>query len=231
MTKAARRNSSFFLAFLILAIFPIGAFGQGSKMQSQNEPIAEQDQDHPQEREQWFLHGRQVPGPTPAAELRLRAHQQKLQMRAQRAMARDRAGAQPRGGSGAPPSTPWVSLGPAPLVSDATGTGLQDYNWVSGRATAVAIDPADATGNTVFVGGAYGGVWRSQNATAGGFGNASGVTWTPLTDNQATLAIGAIALQPGNTTGTLSKVVLVGTGEANSAGDSYYGLGILRSAD
>ena len=38
--------------------------------------------------------------------------------------------------------------------------------------------------------------------------------------------MGAIALEPGN-----SNVILVGTGETNSSGDSYYGLGILRSAN
>src|SRR5262249_33169552 len=52
------------------------------------------------------------------------------------------------------------------------------------------------------------------------------VVWTPVIDTQATLAVGSIAVQPGN-----SNVVLVGTGETNSSGDSYYGLGILRSAD
>ena len=45
-------------------------------------------------------------------------------------------------------------------------------------------------------------------------------------DDQPTLAVGAIAMQPGN-----SDVILVGTGETNSSSDSYYGLGILRSAD
>jgi hypothetical protein len=104
---------------------------------------------------------------------------------------------------------------------------------VAGRATAVVVDPADATGNTVYVGGAYGGVWRSQNAATGSYGNASGVTWTALTDDQPTLAVGSIALQPGNiNAGThLSRTILVGTGEANDSADSYYGLGILRSTD
>ena len=54
------------------------------------------------------------------------------------------------------------------------------------------------------------------------------VTWTALTDNQATLAVGAIAIQPGNGS---NSVILVGTGESNSSADSYYGLGILRSAN
>ncbi|MGD0793418.1 MAG: hypothetical protein ABR920_16750, partial [Terriglobales bacterium] len=122
-------------------------------------------------------------------------------------------------------STVWAPLGPAPLASDATGDGMQDYNWVSGRATSVVIDPADSSGNTVLLGGAYGGLWKSTNAGSQNPSPAS-VTWQALIDDQPTLAVGAIALQPGN-----SNVILVGTGETNSSGDSYYGLGILRSAD
>ena len=43
------------------------------------------------------------------------------------------------------PGTRWTPLGPAPLASDATGLGVQDYGPVAGRATAVAVDPADGT--------------------------------------------------------------------------------------
>ncbi len=51
-----------------------------------------------------------------------------------------------------------------------------------------------------------------------------------VTDDQATLSIGSIAIQPGNTDPT-QTVVLAGTGEADNSADSYFGLGILRSAD
>jgi len=102
---------------------------------------------------------------------------------------------------------------------------MQDYNWVSGRATSVLIDPADTTGNTVLLGGAYGGLWKSRNAGSLN-SNPASVTWQSLIDDQPTLAVGAIALQPGS-----SSVILVGSGETNSSGDSYYGLGILRSVD
>ncbi len=122
-------------------------------------------------------------------------------------------------------STAWVPLGPAPLASDATGDGGQDYNWVSGRATSVLIDPADTSGNTVLLGGAYGGLWKSINAGSLS-SNPASVIWQPLIDDQPTLAVGAIALQPGN-----SNVILVGTGETNSSADSYYGLGILLSTN
>lgn len=113
--------------------------------------------------------------------------------------------------------TAWVPLGPAPLISDRNMYGL-----VSGRATAVAIDPSDPSGNTVFVGGAYGGVWKSNNAAAS---PESLVQWTPITDDQASLATGAVSVKPDG------SVVLVGTGEPNNSLDSYYGVGILRSTN
>jgi len=131
---------------------------------------------------QWRIRGRTIRA-TNAADLRRRAIVEKQGMRA--------AGLTTGIGSGAG----WISLGPSPLPSDASGIGLQDYNWVSGRVTAVAIDPNDASGNTVFVGGAYGGVWKSVNAGTLS-PNADAVVWTPLTDDQTTLAIGAIAVQP-----------------------------------
>jgi len=100
-----------------------------------------------------------------------------------------------RGNSQVPAaSSGWTPLGPVPLASDATGTGFQNYNQVAGRATAVAIDPADATGNTIYIGGAQGGVWKSTNAATS---VANNVTWTTVTDDQATLSIGSLAIQPG----------------------------------
>ena len=164
------------------------------------------------EREQWFLRGRMVPGQS-AAILRYRAYREKLRLREQ---VRIRAE-----GSG----RSWEPLGPAPLASELNGDGSMRYNWVSGRATAVAVDPADTSGNTAYAGGAYGGVWKSVNAGPLSQNPAS-VQWTPLTDDQPTLAVGAIAVQPGGT-----GVVIAGTGEADSAMDSYYGLGILWSGD
>ena len=201
---------------LPLAFSGVLALAQGT--------TAETDRDQPRQREQWFMHGRLIPGESAAA-LRYRAHAQKMQLRAEQAARMNTA-------ITAATTTAigiWTPLGPAPLASDATGFGQQDYGWVSGRATAVAVDPADATGNTVYIGGAYGGVWKSTNAGPLS-ANPANVSWSPLIDNQATLAVGSIAVQPGNTDPTKS-VILVGTGETNSSMDSYYGLGILRSAD
>ena len=159
------------------------------------------------------------------SELRHRAFRSKLQMRAQHAAALTLA----PGANGPLPlsSGSWIPLGPMPLASDASGNGTQDYHQVSGRATAVAIDPADATGNTVYIAGAQSGVWKSTN---GADSTPDNVSWTPITDDQATLSIGALAIQPGNND-SAKTVILAATGEANNSGDSYFGLGILRSAD
>lgn len=115
----------------------------------------------------------------------------------------------------------WQPLGPAAVISP-------DYGLVTGRVTSIAIDPADPTGNRVFVGTTGGGVWASSNAAS------SAPVFSPLTDAPSALdlrslpsiSIGAITVQPGGT-----GVILAGTGDPNDALDSYYGAGILRSAD
>ncbi|HEX8816807.1 MAG TPA: hypothetical protein VF753_15020 [Terriglobales bacterium] len=177
--------------------------------QSTPKHVSDGAQSQSQNRDDWFLHGRAGAG-NPAA-LRYQTYREKMRLRAQRPGAEIQA------------TKEWSPLGPAPLASDLNGDGTMRYNWVSGRATAVAVDPSDASGNTVYAGGAYGGVWKSTN---GASLNPANVAWTPLIDDQPTLSAGAIAVQPGGT-----GVVLVGTGEPDSAMDSYYGLGILRSTN
>ena len=212
--------SIFVFLFLSFAFSPSLAIAQGAVKKTLPAPIGDTEQDHPEQRAQWNMRGREAPKGETAAALRLRAHQQKMAMRARQAEAAMR--------SGKPLGTVqgWVSLGPSPLASDATGNGGQNYNWVSGRATSVLIDPGDSTGNTILLGGAYGGLWKSTNAGSQTAGNPDSVVWQSLIDDQPSLAVGAIAIQPGN-----SNVILVGTGETNASGDSYYGMGILRSTD
>src|ERR1700733_12250126 len=208
---------------LLSCILASPAQGQGAKHSASAPLVAGADSDHEKERNTWFYHGRIVPGKN-SAELRRRAYRAKREMRMHRAEGTAKPAA-----AGAPASLSgsWTPLGPVPLDSDATGIGVQDYHQVSGRATAVAIDPADATGNTVYIGGAQAGVWKS---TTGANPTANSITWTPITDDQATLSIGSIAIQPGNSDPTQS-VILAGTGEADDSSDSYYGLGILVSTD
>ncbi len=119
-------------------------------------------------------------------------------------------------------TAPWTPVGPNQMTT-------AEFGNVTGRVTAIAIDPADSTGNTVYVGTTGGGVWKSTNAA----GPSAVVVFLPLTDTLPvfdassqtipSLSIGSLAIANG--------VVLAGTGDPNDATDSYYGAGILRSAD
>ncbi|HEY1463535.1 MAG TPA: hypothetical protein VGF44_08975, partial [Terriglobales bacterium] len=159
------------VAFVLGPLFVGTALTQeGNNSQSEHQRIVQ--------REQWFARGRTVPGEN-AALLHLRAMQQKMQMRTAR------QGTIHGALEGVPHGTTatgaiWTPLGPAPLASDASGIGVGNYGAVTGRATAIAIDPADSGGNTVYIGGAYGGVWKSQNAANL---DPSQVQWISLTDH------------------------------------------------
>src|SRR5439155_15687676 len=87
------------------------------------------------------------------------------------------------------------------------------YN-TGGRITALAVTPGAAT---IYIGSANGGVFKSTNA---------GVNFTPVFDAVGVVSIGALALDRGN-----PAALYVGTGEANSSGDSYDGAGLFRSTD
>ena len=98
---------------------------------------------------------------------------------------------------------------------------LAGLNWeqagpfnIGGRVTALAVVP---DGNTVYLGSANGGVFKSTNA---------GTNWSPIFDATGVFSIGALALDPTN-----SSVVYCGTGEANASVDSYDGNGVYKSTD
>src|SRR6185437_6973392 len=101
----------------------------------------------------------------------------------------------------------WQAVGPAQV-------NTSTFGLVTGRITSIAADPADATGNTVYLGTTGGGVWKSTNAAAA----PSSVVFTPLTDDVAafssapltSISIGAVTVQPGGT-----GVILAGTGDPN----------------
>jgi uncharacterized protein (TIGR03437 family) len=105
-------------------------------------------------------------------------------------------------------SANWTPIGPRPTDQGTTYV-------TAGRVAAIAIDPRD--NNTVYIGAAEGGIWKTTDG---------GATWKPLTDQESSLASGAIVLDPVN-----PDTVYVGTGEENFASDSYYGAGILKSTD
>ncbi len=99
----------------------------------------------------------------------------------------------------------WKELGPAPIAG----------SQYTGRVSAVACSPTDP--DRYFIGGADGGVWKTTNG---------GQSWTPLTAHMPCSAIGAIAIDPTN-----HDVVYAGTGEANFANHSRYGLGVYKTID
>ena len=160
------------------------------------------------------------------AVLCLPASAQATEAGARLAQPRDNPVAKPH--SQNPLNAAWQAVGPAQIAS-------QSYGNVTGRVTSIAIDPADSSGNTVYLGTAGGGVWKSTNAA----GAAASVIFIPLTDtlpvfsaNAGTAAIPSLsigALSMSKASGT--DVLLAGTGDPNDALDSYYGEGILRSAD
>ena len=119
----------------------------------------------------------------------------------------------------------WTPMGPA-------GHGLDD---TVGRVSSIAVDPSDPSGNTVYAGGASGGVWRTTNFLTY---DPLGPTWVPLTDFGPTNAInvGSIAVYPDPNGDPLKTTILVGTGsEALNRIDQgefrYDGVGLLLSED
>jgi photosystem II stability/assembly factor-like uncharacterized protein len=112
-------------------------------------------------------------------------------------------------------TTNWAFLGPAPIPLGQTSTTRVP---VSGRTIAIAVHPTDA--DTVYVGTAQGGLYKSTNG---------GTNWSKLFEFQfESLAIGAITIDP-----TDSNIIYVGTGEPNLSADSFAGRGlyIIRNAN
>ena len=90
-------------------------------------------------------------------------------------------------------------------------------NKIQGRITSIAVDQSDE--NIAYVGAAEGGVFKTNDA---------GASWAPLFDDQTSLSVGTVAIDPND-----SNVIYVGTGEVNPGGGSlaYGGTGLHRSVD
>ncbi|MFH2057142.1 MAG: hypothetical protein ABIJ61_14385, partial [bacterium] len=86
---------------------------------------------------------------------------------------------------------------------------------IPGRITDMVIDPTNIS--TVYIASAAGGIFKSTDA---------GANWFPIFDETGVQSIGAIALDESN-----PQIIYVGTGEANTAGDSYEGNGVWKSTD
>ncbi len=176
---------------------------------------------YPRKWQEAFNRGRHTPDNRPAADYRQRALAQ-----ARGLPLRISGGIQSllRSFSSPPsgPSCDWTELGPSPLDDSSDNLTAYVYGKVSGRVTSLALDLAnDPTANTLYVGTAYGGVWKSTNALSGS------PIFLPLSDPAQSLAVGAVGLDSS----VNPPILYVGTGELNMDGDSYYGVGILKTAN
>jgi len=152
-------------------------------------------------RDWWWLEQRLAPfEKLPPADWRSKAQATVRAMEAERAAA---AGESPNA-----LSRRWALLGT---------TTYPDYNLknVSGRASAIWVDPADK--NIILLGTADGGLWKTTD---------QGSTWTQLFDAAASQSIGSIGVDPNN-----KQVIYVGTGEGNFSLDAIGGVGIYKSTD
>jgi subtilisin-like proprotein convertase family protein len=115
-------------------------------------------------------------------------------------------------------SNAWTEFGPQPADTATTPSR-------AGRVGAIAVDPSDPTGNTVFAAGATGGVFKTRN-----FLSTTGQPhWVPLTGSGPTgsLNVGSVAVFARNNDSNQS-IVIVGTGDADT---NRGGVGFLRSTD
>jgi photosystem II stability/assembly factor-like uncharacterized protein len=101
--------------------------------------------------------------------------------------------------------TEWTFVGPMPLTAGP----------YTGRISALASSATNP--DLYYIGAATGGVWRTADG---------GENWTPLTDHLPTCAIGALAVDPDD-----DLIVYAGSGEANFAQHSPYGLGLYKTVD
>ena len=110
--------------------------------------------------------------------------------------------------------TVWHPIGPSPIDQGALKA--------NGQVTAIAVNPNNPS--IIYIGTAWGGVWRTHDA---------GAHWTPILDRAPALGIGepgAIAIDPVNT-----SIIFVGT--SNRDGSQFSGnatqppAGLFKSTD
>lgn len=92
---------------------------------------------------------------------------------------------------------------------------LEGPGNIGGRMNCIAIDSSNP--QLMYAGSTCGGLWKTTDG---------GQTWLPVFDNNASLSIGCIAFEPGN-----SNTVYVGTGDPNISGYPFIGDGIYKTTD
>ena len=181
-----------FLLTITTAVFSQDIFIENSPYNNADEQISKR---NAFQREKWFYEQRMYPFSTLPEDAYGKAYEQKMQLRQQQGFYNDNM-------------LNWTTLGPTP--------GFY-FNWnnISGRTVTAAYDPLNP--NTVYIGCAFGGVWKSTNA---------GVNWSPVSDFTVSMSSGALGIDPNNT-----NTIYYGTGEATYSAASYYGRGILKSTN
>jgi hypothetical protein len=115
----------------------------------------------------------------------------------------------------------WTERGPyTDAVGPSNGNTRPGNGVTSGRVRAIWQDLSDATGNSVWVGGIDGGIWKTNNI------NASPATWTPINDFFGNLAVSSICQDPSNT-----AILYFATGEKSINVDAVRGGGVWQSVD
>lgn len=115
-------------------------------------------------------------------------------------------------------SSHWRLRGPKQYLANTPKSGdlvNEGFQNLAGRVTTLATTPKAP--QLVWAGAADGGAWKSNNG---------GGTWHPMFDKEPTAAIGSIAIDPRN-----PDRVYVGTGEANTNADAYYGDGVFTTSN
>ena len=116
-------------------------------------------------------------------------------------------------------SQTWTAVGPASSTDEA------------GQVNAIAVDPSDPSGNTVYVGGASGGVWKTTDFLTT---SPNGPTWVPLTNfgPSAAINIASITIFPRNQNPNQS-IIIAATGGVSSGqeGSDAPGVGFLISTN
>ena len=121
----------------------------------------------------------------------------------------------------AAPGNTWINLGPIDGGVDYDVTE-QDQRFQrtinasdSGRPSQIVPHPLEP--DTLFLAAAEGGLWKTTDA---------GASWTPLTEGEPSLALGALAIDP-----VKPSILYLGLGDVKEGSFGGTGTGILKSTD